>query len=241
MLSPKPWRIEAVLLLLSGIILSGFVGSLVYQGARAFQWPTFEQHDRFLQFLVGSISLHLVAICLVALFISLHGLDWSAAFGLKRQNLGRTVLLATLVGVVVLPVTWYLNHLAFRVLSQIDPQPPVQPAVEVFRATASTGQQVVFGLVTIGVAPLAEELFFRGILYPALLRQARRAFALWGVAVAFAAIHQSDVTFVPLTFLAVILALLYEETGNLAAPILVHCLFNSANFFWLMAERKGLY
>jgi membrane protease YdiL (CAAX protease family) len=82
-------------------------------------------------------------------------------------------------------------------------------------------------------------LLFRGILYPTIRRYARRAFALWGVAAVFAAIHQSDVTFVPLTFLAVMLSLLYEETGSLTAPILVHCLFNSANFFWLMAERPA--
>jgi membrane protease YdiL (CAAX protease family) len=240
MLSAKPWRTEAVLLLLAGILLSGFLGSLVYQAVRSAQWPVFEASDKFCQFLVGTISLHAVAICLIALFIREHGLDLGTAFGLTGRHLGRTVLLAALAGVMVLPITWYLNHLAFLLLSQIETQPPAQPAVETFRATVSQGQQIVFGVVTIVVAPVAEELLFRGVLYPALRRYARRAFALWGLAVVFAAIHQSDVTFLPLTFLAVMLTLLYEETGSLTAPILVHCIFNSANFFWLMAERQTL-
>jgi len=239
MLSAKPWRIEAVLLLLAGIFLSGFLGGLVYQAIRSFEWPAFEAHDKFFQFLVGTISLHVVAICLIAFFIREHGLDWGTAFGLTGHKLGRTVLLAVLVGTVVLPITWYLNHVAFLLLSRIEAQPPMQPAVETFRATVTKGQQIVFGVVTIVVAPVAEELLFRGVLYPALRRYARRSFALWGVAVVFAAIHQSDVTFVPLTFLAVMLALLYEETGSLTAPILVHCIFNSANFLWLMAERQS--
>ena len=231
---------DSVLTLLAGIFLSGFLGGVIYQLVSSFRWSVFEAHDKFSQFLVGTISLHVVAICLIALFIRHHDLDWATAFGFRRQGLGRTALLAVLVGIVALPITWYLNHLVFEILRQIEAQPPVQPAVETFRATVSRTQQIIFGVVTIAVAPVAEELLFRGVLYPALRRYARRVFALWGVAVVFAMIHQSDVTFLPLTFLAVMLTLLYEETGSLTAPIMVHCIFNAANFFWLMVERQSL-
>jgi membrane protease YdiL (CAAX protease family) len=39
---------------------------------------------------------------------------------------------------------------------------------------------------------------------------------------------------VPLFALAMILARLYERTGNILAPIMAHCLFNSANFLFIV-------
>ena len=43
-----------------------------------------------------------------------------------------------------------------------------------------------------------------------------------------------------LTFLAVVLTLLYEETNNLAACIVAHSLFNAANFAMLFfADALG--
>jgi membrane protease YdiL (CAAX protease family) len=44
--------------------------------------------------------------------------------------------------------------------------------------------------------------------------------------------------FVPLTFLAVILVWVYESTGNLLAPIAVHCVFNAANFVALYSQQN---
>jgi membrane protease YdiL (CAAX protease family) len=39
-----------------------------------------------------------------------------------------------------------------------------------------------------------------------------------------------------LTFLAVILTLLYEFTGNLLAPITTHSLFNAVNFYLVLRQ-----
>ena len=58
--------------------------------------------------------------------------------------------------------------------------------------------------------------------------------ALWGTSLLFALTHANAMTFVPLTFLAVVLVLLYEATDNLLAPILTHSLFNAANFVFLV-------
>lgn len=238
MLGVKPWRLDALLLLVAGILLSGSVGGLLYHLLAALHLV--DPDDRFYQFLVGTVSLHVVAVFMIAFFLREHELSWKDAFDLGCRGVGKVVGLAALVGLVALPVTWLLNHLSFRFLSQFHVEPPIQPAVETFRATVSVAQQAVFGFVTVLVAPVVEELLFRGIFYTALRRYARRALALWGVSMLFAAIHQSDVTFVPLTFLAVMLTLLYEETGTLLAPIMVHGIFNLTNFCWLLAERQTM-
>src|SRR4029079_1566506 len=98
----------------------------------------------------------------------------------------------------------------------------------------SWSQRIFFGVIAILLAPLVEELLFRGILYPALKQKGYRRLALWGASLFFALTHSNVPTFIPLTFLAIILTLLYEETNTLLMPILTHSLFNAANYYWLV-------
>ena len=87
-------------------------------------------------------------------------------------------------------------------------------------------------ILTTIMAPLAEELFFRGFLYGGLRR--------YGVPIAavvsglvFGGVHigGSPIGFlVPLAVLGIILALLYERTGSLYPPIALHALNNSIAF-----------
>jgi membrane protease YdiL (CAAX protease family) len=59
---------------------------------------------------------------------------------------------------------------------------------------------------------------------------------LWGTSLVFALTHANVATFLPLTFLAMVLVFLYERTGNLLAPIAAHSLFNAANYFALIYQ-----
>ncbi len=94
------------------------------------------------------------------------------------------------------------------------------------------------GIATILIAPLGEEIIFRGILYPAIKRTGRPQLALWSTALLFGAIHANLASFVPLTLLAVVLVGLYEYTGNLLACFAVHGLFNAVNFVALYLQQK---
>jgi membrane protease YdiL (CAAX protease family) len=101
--------------------------------------------------------------------------------------------------------------------------------------------RLALGLVTILLVPVAEEIFFRGILYPWLKQIGFPRLALWGTAVMFAALHMNLVTFVPLMILALVLTSLYERTENLLAPIAAHGLFNAMNFallYWLQEQAS---
>lgn len=91
---------------------------------------------------------------------------------------------------------------------------------------------LVLFLVTV-MAPVAEELLFRGYVYRAL----RNGTGMWVAAllsgVIFGGIHlgSSPVGFiVPLCILGVGLALLYQWTGSLYAPVALHAFNNSIAF-----------
>jgi membrane protease YdiL (CAAX protease family) len=96
----------------------------------------------------------------------------------------------------------------------------------------STAALLMAGLLTCVVAPVCEELFFRGFLFGALRKHGLVVAALVsGVAFGGAHVASSPIGFiVPLAVLGVILALLYERTGSLYPSMALHALNNSIAF-----------
>lgn len=77
------------------------------------------------------------------------------------------------------------------------------------------------------VAPMAEEILFRGYFYGVIRRYGGRLPAIFTSSLLFAAIHVHLPSMLGLGTLAVILCLLYERTGSLWATITMHATFNT--------------
>ncbi|HEY8417982.1 MAG TPA: CPBP family intramembrane glutamic endopeptidase [Limnochordales bacterium] len=77
------------------------------------------------------------------------------------------------------------------------------------------------------IAPVSEELFFRGYVH-GVLRARLGNGAAYASAAAFAAAHAYVVHFLPLFFIGFLLARLYERTGTLVAPMAAHAVVNLA-------------
>ena len=88
------------------------------------------------------------------------------------------------------------------------------------------------------VAPLIEELLFRGILYVGMRKLVGVHGAAVGSALVFALIHMSVSAFPPLLLLGVLLAYSFERTRNLLVPIVFHVVFNAINLA-MMAAGMG--
>ncbi len=102
-----------------------------------------------------------------------------------------------------------------------------------FLREAPTPWLVVVLLATVVLAPLAEELFFRGLLESMFRQHVRSPWAaILGAAFLFALIHAPQYQDMPaLIILGAALGYNYERTGRLTAPILLHGLFN-ATMIW---------
>jgi membrane protease YdiL (CAAX protease family) len=96
----------------------------------------------------------------------------------------------------------------------------------------STASLVAAIFLVCAVAPLAEELFFRGFLFGALRKRGLPVAAgVTGLLFGLAHVASAPVGFiVPLALLGVILCLLYERTKSLYPSIALHCLNNSIAF-----------
>jgi len=92
----------------------------------------------------------------------------------------------------------------------------------------------------VGVAPLAEEVLFRGYLFRVAERFAGRWPAIATVSLLFAGVHVHLPAMGGLFVLAVTLNILYCATGSLWAPIAAHALFNSLTLIISLAWPQSL-
>jgi membrane protease YdiL (CAAX protease family) len=84
------------------------------------------------------------------------------------------------------------------------------------------------------VAPVAEEILFRGYFYGVVRRFGGRLPAILISSLLFAAIHVHLPSVPGLVILALLLCLLYERTGSLWATITMHAAFNATTILALI-------
>ncbi len=104
----------------------------------------------------------------------------------------------------------------------------VQDSVK-FLKTSDDPQVLALMIVTaIVVAPICEEIVFRGYFYPVMKKFAGAWIAAACSALVFASAHGNLTATLPLFIFGGVLVFLYEKTGSIWAPIAAHCCFNSA-------------
>jgi membrane protease YdiL (CAAX protease family) len=84
------------------------------------------------------------------------------------------------------------------------------------------------------LAPVAEELVFRGVALPVLARHLGVVPALLLTSMVFAAIHFHPEAVVPLFVAAACFGAAYAVTGRLVVAMVMHGLFNSVNLVVLL-------
>jgi len=99
---------------------------------------------------------------------------------------------------------------------------------------------IVFAfLIAVIIAPLVEEIFFRGFVLQTL---AKRISPFWGVvltALIFASVHFEFQSIMPLLILSVVLNILYIKTKSIWPGIIFHVFNNSVAFFIMLLIENG--
>ncbi|HYE32810.1 MAG TPA: CPBP family intramembrane glutamic endopeptidase [Methylomirabilota bacterium] len=231
MLSAKPWQGEHVIRLLLYLFLGLAIVSVVMDlGRRLIPGETIEG----LMFFFGTLGVHVSALTAVHFFLRNQGSTWSEGFGFRTFP-SRALRLGVISSLLIIPIALLINGVCVYVYQKFAGEVSLQPAVKVLEETNSLVEQAGFALLAVIGAPIVEEVLFRGILYPLVKQRGFPRLALYGSAVVFAAVHGHGLTFLPLAFLGVALAVLYESADNLLAPIAAHAIFNAANFAWLVS------
>ncbi len=100
---------------------------------------------------------------------------------------------------------------------------------KIIAAIPKTSINVTFGVLVIAVlAPILEEVLFRGLLQTSLSRHMPAAAAIGLSAFLFAVVHGQPYAILPLMLLGAVFGYLYYKTGSLRVNIALHVINNGA-------------
>lgn len=209
---------------LSLIFLSGLQAA--NGGGEAAQEPM----ELTLNGLLGNIVVQF-GICLMLLLYvrGLRNLSPADLFGLRRMSPLRAGGLALLA---MLPTLMLVNGSALAIQTWMEgfwPDLSGQDTAEAFRSAKDPLAKGLLILSAAIVAPLVEEIVFRGFIYGVIKRYTDGIFAALCSSLLFAAIHLHVGTLFPLAILAMVFCAMYELTGCLLVPIVMHALFNATS------------
>ena len=162
----------------------------------------------------------------------------SDALGLSWDRAGAVIREALRDYVALFPWLFLLLLLALGASRALGLEPPVEP---IHQLLFQEQRPVVVGMTVMlagVVGPLAEELFFRGVLYGALRQRNSRIVSMLISGAVFALVHTNHVGFLPILALGSLLAFVYERTGSLLAPIAIHIVHNSLLLGLAMVVRS---
>jgi len=217
-----PWRArEGFLIVIFSLITGGFFSILAVTTT----------NDTNIQTLLATICIEGSLGIWVWLWVKLrHNVPLSRLTGKpSRGDVGAGILAALLgLGVgaaitqIVITVTSSFTDGDVKTPEQL---PTLHHGAEVFLA----------GIAVVIVAPIAEELFFRGFLYQAFRRWRGVPQGTLLSAFVFALAHVSPIIMPSIFALGVILAYLFERRGSLAANISAHMVYNLIGFILIVA------
>jgi membrane protease YdiL (CAAX protease family) len=229
MLSEKPWKPERAALLLLGMFVGISFFTMLGAVAQHYHGEKSMDEDSPLYVLLVTLSIHGSVLVATGLVLWWYRINPGQAFGFSTPGRTRAVLTGALAAVLFLPAGWLLQGVSEKVMDLLHRKAVPQEAIEMLQKTQTPDSRAYLIVFAVLIAPVAEEIFFRGVLYPAIKQAGWPRAAWWGTATLFAAIHGSLPIFLPLLALGLALVWLYELTDNLLAPIAAHGVFNGIN------------
>jgi membrane protease YdiL (CAAX protease family) len=175
-----------------------------------------------------------VYLSLVAGIVGVMGfrrLSVTEVFGLSLGKFPKAAATGLIWLVITYPLILATQFLVQRLIGSADDS---QAIVRYFLTHPDLKHRAAIILMAVVVAPVAEEVLFRGYLYGVIRRYCGRIAAIAVSSLLFAAIHVHLPSAPGLLLLAVTLCLLLERTGSLWATITMHSLFNASTIAMLI-------
>jgi len=163
--------------------------------------------------------------------------------GMRLTDLRRSALAAALAVLIILPVTfWALIFFQWLYLTFDLHTENTHPMLKLLRDFPNTLPAVIVSACV--VAPLFEELIFRGCIQSAagaMLEKHEVAGRWIAIAISsalFELVHGEPWMMPPLFVLSMGLGYAYERTGNLWVPIVTHAVFNAVSIVVFLISMR---
>jgi len=154
-----------------------------------------------------------------------HGSDHTA-LGLKLDGLGRGVATGVGLGFPLFIGALILAYFSQYILEPTNTDYLSKSVSEMSGGAVNAGLIILFIFTLVILAPVCEEIFFRGYLYPALRNRMNKQPAMLVNGLMFAAAHFDLFGFLPRFLLGYGLCWIYDKDRTLGGPIAGHALYN---------------
>lgn len=138
------------------------------------------------------------------------------------------------------PILWVTSAAAVALLRYLGVEQVLQEPVQMVLDGGTFAEKTLIYLMVIAVAPICEELVFRGVIFRFFNERLPLVLALGLSGGFFALMHFNAYSFAPLMTLGMTLALAYRESSSLLSPMIMHAGFNTVSLIYILSNPEAL-
>jgi uncharacterized protein len=235
--SPPRWGLADLLAAFVVAQLASLLAVLVFASAKGIAAEDFSTDS----LTIGEVALLQVPLWLGLLGVPLLSTTWRGngpVRDLGLRSTWRDVPVGLAIGVACQLVLVPLVTLPVFLLSDVDQSELEAPAREMTDKATGLGVIVLVLVVVVG-APIAEEVFYRGMVQRTLARKLPIWPTMLITALAFGASHFQALQFPALAAFGLVLSIIAHRTGRLGMNIWAHVGFNATTVVLLLTTRSG--
>lgn len=220
---------DAVVGWLIGFVAAGIFGVLVFQAAG---YEVGGDDVPLWLFAVSNIPLWIAFVAVPVVVARTKGNGWIQDFhvAIKAWDVPLGIVVGIASQLILVPlISLPLLELLGRSVDDLS-----KPAQELADKANGAGGALLFFLIVGLFAPIAEELFFRGLVFRSFEKRWGQWWALAGSSLVFGATHFQALQFLPLVAVGAVFGYLVIRTGRLGPAVLAHMAFNTTTVVTLL-------
>lgn len=196
--------------------------------------------------IVSILTLQLPILIVYYAFQKFYASDYALQLSTHKSHWFKDLKASFLTFIQYLPLIWFCSIVWSFILSILQElswieEFPVQPIIELLSRDLPVLQVLLIASFAIILAPIVEEILFRGCFYRFLKGKLSILLAQIISAITFAIVHGNLAAFLPLVLIGFILVRIYESSGSIKQAIFFHALFNANSFlFMTLIKLSGI-
>jgi membrane protease YdiL (CAAX protease family) len=221
---------KLILLTISFLLLTYLIEIFVFSFPPLFSAISSSKTVLMNFFIILNLSLETAVIILILNFLKPSFLD----FTIKKTHM-RSLLKTYTAMLPIILIALFINNFLVR---QTNIPPSINPAIELLLLLKNKFSISILLLQVMLLGPIAEEMFFRGVIYKLMRKQYPFIISAIFTSVFFSLIHGTPQDTFPLFIISIGLCYIYEKTQNILSPIIMHSIHNTINICFLLTLKN---
>lgn len=214
---------EAVIIFAVAFVAASLLSLVIYQVLKSYYSTTVTV---FLLIFFSSVVLYVFLLAGTFYSVIVRHKSDAAALGLRWQGSGKAIAWGFGFGIPLFVAAILVAYVSDKIFGPTNTDIVSRSVTQISGGHISAGLVALLVITLVVLAPVCEEIFFRGYLYPALRNRMNATPAMVLNGLLFAAAHFELIGFLPRFLLGWGLCYIYERNRTLAGSMTGHALYN---------------